>query len=67
MHGPVNDTGDVAGRALIPNRGEAHAGWFQGKVDAWFDPERRDVAVKDAGWSGRPQPRGGLQKKIEVR
>ena len=36
MHGPVNDDGNVAGIAPIPNRGEAHAGWFQGKVNALF-------------------------------
>ncbi len=37
MHGPVNDQGNVAGIAPIPNRGEAHAGWFQGKVNAFFN------------------------------
>ncbi|MCD6345805.1 MAG: hypothetical protein J7L96_00150 [Bacteroidales bacterium] len=37
MHGPVNDDGEVAGIAPIPNRGEAHAGWFQGKVNALFN------------------------------
>ena len=47
MHGPVNDNGEVAGIAPIPNRGEAHAGWFQGKVVAWFEEEMRDKAVKD--------------------
>jgi len=36
MHGPTNDDGVVAGIAPIPNRGEAHAGWFQGKVNALF-------------------------------
>ena len=39
MHGPVNDLGEVAGISPIPNRGEAHAGWFQGKVNALFKPE----------------------------
>lgn len=46
MHGPVNDEGNVAGVTPIPNRGEAHAGWFQGKVDAWFDTGLRDYPVK---------------------
>jgi len=39
MHGPVNDDGMVAGVAPIPNRGEAHAGWYQGKVNALFKEE----------------------------
>ena len=39
MHGPVNDDGEVAGIAPIPNRGEAHAGWYQGKVNALFKAE----------------------------
>ncbi|MEE4117316.1 MAG: hypothetical protein V2I37_14185, partial [Marinilabiliaceae bacterium] len=47
MHGPTNDNGEVAGITPIPNRGEAHAGWFQGKVVAWFEEEMRDKAVKD--------------------
>ena len=46
MHGPVNNEGEVAGITPIPNRGEAHAGWFQGKVDAWFQDELKDKAVK---------------------
>ncbi len=46
MHGPVNDDGGVAGITPIPNRGEAHAGWFQGKVDAWFQDELKEKAVK---------------------
>lgn len=47
MHGPVNDKGDVAGLAPIPGRGEAHAGWFQGKVDAWFSEELKNKPVKN--------------------
>ena len=39
MHGPVNNDGEVAGIAPIPNRGEAHAGWYQGKVNALFKAE----------------------------
>lgn len=46
MHGPVNADEEVAGIAPIPNRGEAHAGWFQGKVDAWFDTSLQDEPVK---------------------
>jgi hypothetical protein len=36
MFGPANDEGKNAGIAPIPDRGEAHAGWFQGKVNALF-------------------------------
>jgi len=39
MFGPVNDLGEVAGKAPIPDKGEAHAGWFQGKSNATFDPD----------------------------
>lgn len=39
MRGPLNDNGGFAGLAPIPNRGEAHAGWFQGKVNALFKEE----------------------------
>ncbi|MFC2128939.1 hypothetical protein ACFLRR_03585, partial [Bacteroidota bacterium] len=47
MHGPVNNDGIVAGNAPIPNRGEAHAGWFQGKVNAIFKPEKKDEANRN--------------------
>lgn len=46
MHGPVNEKGQIAGITPIPNRGEAHAGWFQGKVDAWFNKELQAYPVK---------------------
>ncbi|MDR2980781.1 MAG: hypothetical protein LBV12_00885 [Puniceicoccales bacterium] len=42
MSGPDNHLGAVAGVSPIPERGEAHAGWFQGKVDAWYDSSKRD-------------------------
>jgi hypothetical protein len=47
MNGPVNDMDGIAGIAPVPNRGEAHAGWFQGKIDAWFDDEMKNRAVKN--------------------
>jgi len=34
MGGPPNDKGELAGSWLYGNRGEAHAGWFQGKAAA---------------------------------
>jgi|GEM_PF-348715 len=36
MSGPGNDQGVVAGYSPHHNQGEAHAGWFQGKVQALF-------------------------------
>ncbi|MCL2560762.1 MAG: DUF4350 domain-containing protein [Rikenellaceae bacterium] len=37
MAGPRNAKGEVAGNPPFSNQGEAHAGWFQGKIDALFD------------------------------
>lgn len=42
LAGPPNDKDALGGRPPIPEQGEAHAGWFQGKADAWFDEARRD-------------------------
>ncbi len=49
MAGPVNAYGNVAGITPDPfqNRGESHAGWFQGKVDAVFDNERLNRANRN--------------------
>lgn len=41
MGGPDNAKGYKAAEAAIPNQGEAHAGWFQGKIDAWYDKNRQ--------------------------
>jgi hypothetical protein len=48
MGGPRNARGEIAGRPPIPNQGEAHAGWFQGKVDAHFNPALQDRANRNA-------------------
>jgi hypothetical protein len=37
MAGPRNTKGEIAGIAPITNLGEAHAGWFQGKINALYD------------------------------
>ncbi len=47
MFGPANDDGKIAGIAPIPDRGEAHAGWFQGKVNALFKPDLLDKANRE--------------------
>jgi hypothetical protein len=47
MFGPPNDDGRIAGIAPIPDRGEAHAGWFQGKVNALFKPDLLDKANRE--------------------
>lgn len=39
MKGPVNEKGETAGLPPIPNSGEAHAGWFQGKINAMYNPD----------------------------
>ncbi len=41
LGGPPNTKGELAGRAPIPDRGEAHAGWFQGKINAVYQPKLR--------------------------
>lgn len=42
MSGPDSDAGKLGGATPFAERGEAHAGWFQGKIDAWFDSTRRE-------------------------
>ena len=44
MSGPRNDRGEVAGRWFDGNQGEAHAGWWQGKILALYseNPSMRD-------------------------
>ena len=42
MSGPDSDAGKLGGETPFAERGEAHAGWFQGKIDAWFYPELRN-------------------------
>ncbi|OFY51470.1 MAG: hypothetical protein A2X22_03095 [Bacteroidetes bacterium GWF2_49_14] len=58
MYGPANDEGNVAGITPIPNRGEAHAGWFQGKVNALFDSTLRDKANRDCNLMFAFDPKG---------
>ena len=38
MGGPRNAKGELAGLSPHHNQGEAHAGWFQGKIAALFNP-----------------------------
>jgi len=38
MGGPPNARGEHAGQSPHHNQGESHAGWFQGKINALFDP-----------------------------
>ena len=37
LGGPANAKGEKAGESPFHNQGEAHAGWFQGKVMAMYD------------------------------
>jgi hypothetical protein len=47
MPGPPNAQGEHAAFAPHGNQGEAHAGWFQGKVLAMFSPELRDQSNRN--------------------
>ncbi len=47
LGGPANSKGEKAGESPLHNQGEAHAGWFQGKVDAMYKPELLDKATKN--------------------
>lgn len=46
LGGPSNAKGEKAGESPIVNQGEAHAGWFQGKIDAIYDKDLETHAVK---------------------
>lgn len=46
LGGPSNANKVKAGESPFHNQGEAHAGWFQGKIDAIYDPELAKQAVK---------------------
>lgn len=50
MRGPLGATGIHAAYSPHDNSGEAHAGWFQGKTDAWLRPDLRDKPNRDANW-----------------
>ena len=58
MFGPANDDGKMAGIAPIPDRGEAHAGWFQGKINALFDPKLLDKANRECNSMFAYDPKG---------
>jgi len=42
MAGPPNEKGEIAGSAPHGNQGEAHAGWFQGKIMAQLTGQRKE-------------------------
>ena len=42
MSGPRNAKGELAGYSPHGNQGESHAGWFQGKINALFNPADRE-------------------------
>ena len=58
MFGPANDDGKIAGIAPIPDRGEAHAGWFQGKVNALFKADLLDKANRECNSMFAYDPKG---------
>jgi len=58
LFGPAGDDGGTAGIAPIPDRGEAHAGWYQGKVNAFLKPELRDKPNRDCNLMFAFDPKG---------
>lgn len=46
LGGPSNANKVKAGESPFHNQGEAHAGWFQGKIDALYDSTLAKQAVK---------------------
>lgn len=46
LDGPVNSKNQTAGKSPIENQGEAHAGWFQGKIEAMYREELRNCSNK---------------------
>ena len=47
MGGPRNAAGELAGQSPHHNQGESHAGWFQGKINALYDPAAVGVANRN--------------------
>ena len=47
LGGPPNAYGRYAGHSPLPNQGEEHAGWFQGKIDAWYAPIARNMPLRN--------------------
>ena len=58
MHGPTNDSDEVAGIPPIPNRGEAHAGWYQGKVNALFKESDLEMSNRNCNSMFEWDPEG---------
>jgi hypothetical protein len=58
MFGPANEEGKIAGISPIPDRGEAHAGWFQGKVNALFKADLLDKANRECNSMFGYDPKG---------
>lgn len=48
MGGPRNVNDQIAGRSPLHEQGEAHAGWFQGKIDAVYDSTLISKGVKNS-------------------
>lgn len=46
LGGPVNHKGEKAAYSPFNNQGEEHAGWFQGKINAVYEPALREQSVK---------------------
>ncbi len=55
LGGPENAKGEKAGESPFHNQGEAHAGWFQGKIMAMYDSTLLDRANRDCHLNFTPE------------
>ena len=47
LSGPRNAQGELAGYSPHANQGESHAGWFQGKINALFNPADLELSNRN--------------------
>jgi len=64
MGGPRNNRGELAGYSPHHNQGESHAGWFQGKILAFYDPKRREKPNRNC--NSILQKEAMVGKKVDV-
>ena len=55
LGGPANAKGEKAGESPFHNQGEAHAGWFQGKVMAMYDSTLLERSNRDCHLNFTPE------------
>ena len=55
LGGPANAKGEKAGESPFHNQGEAHAGWFQGKIMAMYDSTLLERSNRDCHLNFTPE------------